>query len=156
MKKILFLLLTSLGLFACNEPTDEQAIKGIEHADLYLNLKDKGFSDESNITDLGVSHVNKKNSFDVDYVVTSYGTSSALYSYTASVNADFDLTRNIEAPQFLAFVSSLPYDGSRPEEIKEWVIKNYNKAKADTIIGGVQFELKTPTPNARVLVVSKE
>lgn len=155
MKKLLFIAIACFFTVACSTG-DDKAIKGLEHSDLYLNLTDKGFVDESIVTDAGVSHKLYKESFGAKYNVVSNGTSKFLYGYTATVNAEFDLTRNLEAPQFLAFVSSLPYDSSRPEEIKEWVMKNYNTAKADTIVGGVQFELKAPTPNARVLVVSKE
>ncbi len=154
MKKILIVLI-GLVLSACSSD-DPQAIKGLEHSDLYLNLKEKGFTDESVVNDMGVSHVSKKELMGANYQVTSFGTSKYLYSYTASVNADYDLSKNVDANQFLQFVTTLPYDGSHPEIIKQWVEKNYNEAQKDTVIGGVKFELKSPTKFVRLLNVSKE
>lgn len=154
MKKLLIVFIGVL-LSACSND-DPKAIKGLEHSDLYLNLKDKGFTDESNVTDLGVSHISQKESFGAKYQVSSIGTSKYLYGYTASVTADYDLSKNIDANQFLQFVTTLPYDGSQPEVIRLWVENNYNETSKDTIIGGVKFELKAPTKFTRLLQVSKE
>lgn len=154
MKRILIVFI-GLILSACSSD-DPKAIKGLEHSDLYLNLKDNGFTDESNVTDAGVSHINKKELFGAQYHVSSIGTSKYLYGYTASVTADYDLSKNTDANQFLQFVTSLPYEGSQPEVIKNWIDKNYNETEKDTVISGVKFELKSPTKFSRLLNISKE
>ncbi|MDK7376158.1 hypothetical protein QP519_11530 [Weeksella virosa] len=155
MKKgIIAFLMTGLLMMSCGVD-DPQAIKGLEHSDLYLNLKSKGFTDEAVIDEQGVSHVSIKELFGANYRVSSNGTSQYLYGYTASVVSDFDLKGNVDARQFFEFLSSLPYDNSSPEVIRQWVSENYNKKESDTVVGGVRFFFTAPSDYARQLVVEK-
>lgn len=68
------------------------------------------------------------------------------------VNTQEDPDRSSE--DFLGFVATLTYDGSKPAEAKSWVIKNIGKS-VSTTFGGMTFELiaNPDAPRARILLI---
>lgn len=58
------------------------------------------------------------------------------------------------AAKFLGFIATMPYDGAEPATARLWVINNISKAKAETTMGNVWFEL-SGDDSLRELIMSK-
>lgn len=58
------------------------------------------------------------------------------------------------AANFLGFVATMPYDGADPAAARLWVATNITKARAETIIGNVWFEL-SGNDSLRELIMSE-
>ena len=59
---------------------------------------------------------------------------------------------NDKSKDFLGYVASIPYEGSKPAEAREW-LKNNIHHNASITIGNVRFEIVANAPRARILNV---
>ena len=57
---------------------------------------------------------------------------------------------NAGAATFLGFVATLPYDGARPNEARQWVEERVTRGGGETTIGAAVFRLSGPQ-DARTL-----
>lgn len=59
-----------------------------------------------------------------------------------------------EARKFLGDVASLPYEGSKPVEARQWVERHVGDDGATTVISGVRFEIKG-LQSGRMLIMER-
>lgn len=134
----------------------DKFISGLAPVDVYLSLEKEGFTTTTNSSEYGNSWTSKQSIYGIDYTVETYSTNS---NNVISVRATaiIDLTqKKIEATQqFLRYISSLPYDGSNPQEAGKWLVDNFNTDKATTTIGGAKFTLSAPSVALRMLTIEK-
>lgn len=70
-------------------------------------------------------------------------------SYTNQSSGD----TNELAIRFLAFIATLPYTNSNPEQAKNWVVENISK-DSKIEINGVSFEMFANSNNLRTLLIT--
>lgn len=178
MKKVaLILLIAILGLIvigalfgdskkapdAVQEPTPEQKlaevvakdfIPGLQPVDVHLSLEERGFKVERVMDQSGITWNCTQEGPSVTYKAEVFGPEvEVLGGVRATVMAD-GANKTAEAGRdFLAYMCSLPYDGSKPEEAKAWLLENYDQETASTTIGTVRFTLHGPSVAYRLLNV---
>ncbi len=133
------------------EPEDT-AIPGLLPVDVYASLEDRGYScgGPEPIGDDEVWWVCEGSDLSAEYVVEIWGpdgSSVRLVEVTA-----YSLDGSPVDESLLAFVATVPYEGSNPEEAKLWVEENMDARRASTEIGGVQYKLYGP-PTGRILEI---
>lgn len=132
-------------------------ISGLAPVDVYLNLEKQGFKTKKQ---LGGEYGNLWTStqsydgMDISVETFSYNTNSVV-SVQASVMVDVNYKNIIAGKQFMRYISSLPYDNSKPDDAVKWVDENYDKDKASTEIGGVRFTIYAPSVAVRMLRIEK-
>lgn len=115
---------------------EQENIPGLAAVDLTANLEDRGFDCTSQL-DLG----NVVYQCDLFHngleEATAYGDSpTELHSVYGLASGDPKVVET-----FLAYIATLPYDGSKPHVARDWVHTNFGKEDAETSIGGVTFQL---------------
>lgn len=60
--------------------------------------------------------------------------------------------KHASASLVLSLVAGIPYDGADSRRASNWAFENYWR-DAQTVIGGVQFDLKSDTPKTRLLTL---
>ncbi len=130
---------------------DGKYIPGLEAVDIYLNLEKKGFKVKHEKNDLqewwNCTSQMDSNDLQVEIFGKSYNKITAVH--VTALNS-FGINNTIK--EFLGYVASLPYSGSKPEEAKKWVENSFN-GNNTTIINGVQFETYAKTPYSRILII---
>lgn len=108
---------------------------------VYTNFEDKGFTVSKNIQTEGtdIQCTLQKSNVKYDVIITGC-TPSKIISIEAMV-IDYSGNNINEVTAFLAFVATLEYENSNPEEARKWVQENINIDGAKTIIGGVTFSI---------------
>jgi hypothetical protein len=121
-----------------NEPT----IPGISAVDVYGNLKNKGFvCSGPDVNEQSAFWACKEETNEHTYIVEILGKSSdkILSIQASSLNMSSKSTKDI-SKDFLAYLSTVTYDNSKPEEVKKFVSNAINKGgKSEIIISGVKF-----------------
>lgn len=122
-----------------------KTIPGLTPVDVYGNLKNKGLrcvgprrsaatgrttwtcsdSDAFNTYDAFIASTNTLNVTIVQATVTS-----SLTRPTAGAPRDY-----------IGYVATIPYRGSRPAAARAWVVRNFSRSHARTTIGRVIFEM---------------
>lgn len=135
------------------EPEAHKLIPGVQPVDVHLSLKQQGFTVEPTYGD-GITWTCKQTHPGVEFRADVYGPEvEKLSLVTATVMADAS-TKTAEAgTNFLAYVCSVPYDGSNPAQAAEWLRTNFNTDSATTTIGPVRFTLRAPSVAYRLLTI---
>lgn len=158
MQKATFvLMLALLGLYGCGPSSPRSdVIPGLAAVDVHGNFTNKGFTLEKRLDPVQSEWRCKDENGTRSMLVEAFGDSPTSLTmvrgtYTGYASGDV----NKEAAEFLGYVSSVPYDGSRPSEARGWVERNIG-SNAKTSIGGVSFELiANPTaPRVRMLMIT--
>lgn len=146
MRKVALLAAVALalvGVAAATALPSAKTLPGIAAVDVYGNLKKQGMKCS------GPKVTSGRSSW------TCRGTTGfvELYAYTAGTGAtrisivQASVAGTLAKPtqgtprDYLAFVATLPYDGSKPAGARSWVARNFTKAHAVTRIGPAVFEL---------------
>ena len=142
-----------------NNVTQQKVIPGLQPVDVYLNMEKNGFETIKNLgSEYGNSWESKKSYDGFDYSVKIFSSNaSTVESIKATAILKDIRSGNIDnSKQFFIYVSSIPYDGSNPAEIKNWLMKNFNKDKTSITISNVKYTLLAPTKMVRTLLIEKE
>ena len=136
--------------------TPRRVLPGLTGVDLHGNLTSKGFKLETlygDSTTPGISWhcTSTQNGCDLS-AAGSGSTASELQSITASVSHRSAGDPLPVAREFLGYIATLEYDGSKPAEAREWVRKHIPENDATTTIGPVRFTIKG-TKWARILIM---
>jgi hypothetical protein len=114
------------------------AIPGLYPVDVYGNLTDKGF--ESTDATEGVYSYEDRNArrqYQVEIFADTPNEVNAVDAMSQRYTpGDPDQT----ARRFLGFVASLPYEGAKPKQARNWVENNVGSTDS-TVINGVKFNL---------------
>ena len=123
---------------------------------VYTNFEEKGFTVSKNIQTEGTDIQCTLQTPNVKYDVIITGcTSSKIISVEAMV-IDYSGKNISEVTAFLAFVATLEYENSNPEEAEKWVKENINVDGAKTIIGGVTFRINFKSKFSKVFSMQIE
>jgi len=132
---------------------EDTAIPGLLPVDVYASLEDRGFScgGPEPIGDAGeVWWVCEGSDLSADYVVEVWGPDGSSVRLVEATAISLDSSPVDES--LLAFVATVPYHGSNPEEAKLWIEESIDAGRASTEIGGVSYELAGP-PTGRILTI---
>lgn len=129
------------------------AIPSLNAADVYLGLKERGFTVEKDLAN-GASFVCSLVSPSLELKAEVSGSSGTEVTLVrAMVMADGATKKAIAGRDFLAFIASVPYANAQPQAAHDWVIQYYDVDGATTTIGGAAFTLKAPSEHYRMLLV---
>lgn len=155
MKKLLLLPFFAI-LFACGTKENENAIKGMQPVDVYMNLEKEGFTTEKSLGGDIKGWTNTKQEVGGMFIVETISSDTkSVESVRATVNADVGTDMNKTLP-FFKYIASLPYEGSDYESTTKWLENNFHKPESDTIVGGVKFTFRNPSQIVKVLMLEKE
>jgi len=120
---------------------NKKYLQGMTAADLHGNLTDRGFKLEKKLSgDFNYWRCTQKTST-YEYEATAYGDSPWKIYKVEAVVLNFSAQSNKKVGRdFLAFIASIPYDGSEPHKANEWVKANVGKATS-IVISNAKFEL---------------
>ena len=137
--------------------TELKYISGLSPTDVYLNMEKQGFKTEKLLSkEYGNMWTNKKTIDGMDYTVQTYSSNiNSVESVRATAMIDVINKDIVATQQFFMFISSLPYEGSEPQNAMDWVKDNFNNDKATITIGDVMFTISAPTKQARMLLMEK-
>ncbi|MGR3790053.1 hypothetical protein ACUXZJ_11435 [Flavobacterium sp. TN-1] len=138
---------------------NDKAIKGLMPVDIYMNLEKKGYQITKNHSAEYGNIINCKNSDSgIDYIVDVYGDNEnpvLEVRATASLNGMDSEKKIIAVKPFIKYISSIPYEGSNPSKISDWLEKNFDNNGASIIVSDVKFTLNAPTKFVRMLNIQK-
>jgi hypothetical protein len=137
---------------------DNKAISGLMPVDVYLNMEKQGFTTTKSFSgEYGNTWESKYTNGGIEYIVSVFSTKSdTVESITATARL-LDLNKNIsETKQFLKYVCSVPYENSNPSQVASWIDTNFSSDKVGTSIGGVKFEIFSPSKFVRMIVIEKQ
>lgn len=136
---------------------EDKFLPGLQPVDVYLNLTKQGFSKKDTFSsEYGNSWVCKLSQAGIDYEVSIYSTDiNKVESVQATAMIDVTRKQIIAVQQFLIFISSVPYDNAKPNEIASWIKQNFNNDKASTVIEKVKFTIYVPSKAVRMLRIEK-
>lgn len=123
-------------------------------ADVYLSLEKEGFTTKKSFSkDNGNLYQCTKKQAGIDYHVGvfSFG-SSDVETVSGTATLEDTVNKNILATKsFIKFVGSIPYEGSNPKMIYEWIDKNFNNDKSTITVSGVAFTIYAPSKFVRMI-----
>lgn len=155
MVKSIRVIYVCLLFLACSVEVFAQYIPGLTAVDVHGNLTNKGFSLNKNLKPGNVYWECKNQNSEHLYHVFIYGdNASNIFQVKATVlNYSSKSTESL-AKDFLGFIATIPYTGSKPNEAKNWVISNINKS-CTTSIAGVTYEIvaNPSSPLCRILII---
>lgn len=139
--------------------SDENAqyIVGLNPVDVYLSLKERGFSVDTDydITN-GTMWTCKYNAKGLDFTVTIFSPHDVDKAQSVRLAIMADPHANLNAgKRIAAFVATLPYDSADRDKARQFVENNYNNDKASIIIGDACFTMYAPSALARMLDIQK-
>jgi hypothetical protein len=154
MQKVAFVfVLGLLGLCGCGPSSPRSdIIPGLAAVDVHGNFTNKGFTLEKRLDPVQSEWRCKDENGKRSMLVEAFGDSATSLTmvrgtYTGHASGGV----NKEAAEFLGYVASIPYDGSRPSEARGWVERNIGSS-ATTSIGDVSFEL-VANRRVRMLII---
>ena len=133
-----------------------KCIPGIVAVDVHGNFTNKGFVLQTELgTELSYWKCVQKTS-EHYFDVTIYGEDP--FRITSIVATALNYTNKSTASvvkDFLSYVATIPYDGSKPIEARQWVFNNIDKG-GSMVIGTVKFEIivNLDSPRTRILEMS--
>ncbi len=158
MKKSIFVLLIVLFTGCGQSQTARlngvfvEVIPGLTASDVHGNFTNKGFVLEKLIdSDYSEWTVAKENS-SFKQTVKAIGVSPSQIVNVIAESMDFDSDEG-RAADFLGYVASIPYKGSKPAEARKWVEDHINE-ESSTDIGGVIFKI-SGNDKVRILAIEK-
>ncbi len=121
--------------------TNKKYLQGMTAADLHGNLTNRSFKLEKKLSgDFNYWRCTQKTST-YEYEATAYGDGPWKIYKVEAVVLNFSVQSNKKVGRdFLAYIASIPYDGSEPRKANEWVKANVGKATS-IVIGNAKFEL---------------
>lgn len=139
--------------------SDENAqyIVGLNPVDVYLSLKERGFSVDTDydITN-GTMWTCKYNAKGLDFTVTIFSPHDVDNAQSVRLAIMADPYANLNAgKKIAAFVATAPYDSADRDKARQFVENNYNNDKASIIIGDACFTVYAPSALARMLDIQK-
>lgn len=139
--------------------SDENAqyIVGLNPVDVYLSLKERGFSVDTDydITN-GTMWTCKYNAKGLDFTVTIFSPHDVDKAQSVRLAIMADPHANLNAgKKIAAFVATAPYDSADRDKARQFVENNYNNDKASIIIGDACFTVYAPSALARMLDIQK-
>lgn len=139
--------------------SDENAqyIVGLNPVDMYLSLKERGFSVDTDydITN-GTMWTCKYNAKGLDFTVTIFSPHDVDKAQSVRLAIMADPHANLNAgKKIAAFVATAPYDSADRDKARQFVENNYNNDKASIIIGDACFTVYAPTAFVRMLDIQK-
>jgi hypothetical protein len=165
MKKLLLPLLVGAIVFylvgkGCgsisSSSNNPKAISGMMPVDVYLNMEKQGFTTDKQLGgEYGNLWLCTKKTDEIDFEVKCF---SHDVSSVETVRADAMITgskRPEALENFITMCATFPYTSAKPDDAKEWVVKNFNNNKATTVINGVRFTIYSPTRFVRMLELEK-
>lgn len=139
--------------------SDENAqyIVGLNPVDVYLSLKERGFSVDTDydITN-GTMWTCKYNAKGLDFTVTIFSPHDVDKAQSVRLAIMADPHANLNAgKKIAAFVATAPYDSADRDKARQFVENNYNNDKASIIIGDACFTVYAPSAFVRMLDIQK-
>jgi hypothetical protein len=137
--------------------TNTQYIGGLNPVDVYLNLKERGFSVDTDydVTN-GTMWTCKYNAKGLDFTVTIFSPHDVDKAQSVRLNIMADPYANLNAgKEIAAFVATIPYDSADRDKARQFVEDNYNKDKASIVIGDACFTMYAPSALVRMLDIQK-
>lgn len=139
--------------------SDENAqyIVGLNPVDMYLSLKERGFSVDTDydITN-GTMWTCKYNAKGLDFTVTIFSPHDVDKAQSVRLAIMADPHANLNAgKKIAAFVATAPYDSADRDKARQFVENNYNNDKASIIIGDACFTVYAPSAFVRMLDIQK-
>lgn len=134
-----------------------QYIVGLNPVDVYLSLKERGFSVDTDydITN-GTMWTCKYNAKGLDFTVTIFSPHDVDKAQSVRLAIMADPHANLNAgKKIAAFVATAPYDSADRDKARQFVENNYNNDKASIIIGDACFTVYAPTALVRMLDIQK-
>lgn len=134
-----------------------QYIGGLNPVDVYLNLKERGFSvdTDSDVTN-GTLWTCKYNAKGLDFNVTIFSPHDVDKAQSVRLTIMADPYTNLNAgKEITAFVATIPYDSADRDKAHKFVEDNYDNDKASTIIGDACFTMYAPSALVRMLDIQK-
>lgn len=133
--------------------TSSSTITGLNPADVYLSLEDRGYTTSKEHSLEGMVWVSSSSDVSMSYTVTMGGKSATsvdlLKAAVVAMNGD-----SIGAGRhMLAFVASVTYSGAEPQRAKDWVLEHFDEDGATTTIGAAKLTIMAPSNLTRMLVM---
>lgn len=177
MRQFLIILFCSVLVLSCTETKKTDSAKtgqgssaeatgiqdnrsrklpGLMFVDVYLNMEEQGFKTTKTFSaDYGNLWECKYDDQGISYSVSVFGKdASTVESVTATATIQDVLNKSILTTKpFFVFVSSLPYDGSNPEQIAQWIDQNFDNDKSTLTVSEVSFTIHAPTKFTRILSI---
>lgn len=140
---------------ATTEKVSYAKIPGLMPVDVYQNMEGKGFTTKKNFSDNGNLWTSTYAGAGISYSVGAFShDASSVESVQATARVTDVTNKNISAAlPFFLFLSSLPYDGSNPTKVGNWLRNNFNNDKSSVTISNVEFTINAPSDFARTLVI---
>ena len=132
-----------------------KGIPGLFAVDVYGIFTNKGFTltEHSSVEQQELWTVRQKTK-EYLFEVGILGTSASNITSVEATALNFSAMDTGEiVKNFFGYVATLPYDGAKPSEAREWVQSNINKT-CHAVFGPVKFELIANSPRARMLLLS--
>lgn len=138
---IVILLLFTFSCSKKNLQNEDKYIPGISAVDLHGNLTNKGFKLEKKLDPKMCYWKCSYHTNEYEYIATAYGDSpTKIYKIEAVVLNYSNKNISSIAKDFLGYIATIPYDGSKPLEAKKWVITNINKNSKKSF-GKVEYQI---------------
>lgn len=138
--------------------TTVKNIPGIQPVDIYGNFEKKGFQVEKQVTSEGATFICTSEEDGIDYEVKAYceeGVSDVISIRLTATRINPQDNSLSDLKPFMYYGCSIPYDGSDPLQVRQFINKNWNNDKASTLISGVKFTIYCPTQFARMIEIEK-
>lgn len=157
-------LIFGIKLCSPSEETFEEGwqdtyIVGLDPENTWLNLKQWGFDVKMKFDkewgntwtcvrhDLGITHT---------VVIYSPKYKTKAQSITMTIQVEPEVADISNGKQFAEKVATVPFDSANIELAKAFVIENYDKDQAMTVIGDARFKISAPSHILRVLTIEKD
>lgn len=129
------------------------SIPGMNPADVYLSLEDRGYTTSKEFNTQRVIWVCSSSDAAMSFVVTMSGKTATTVDLIKAIVLSMDGGSIAPAQHVLAFVASAPYTGAEPQRAKDWVLEHYDQDGATITIGPVKLTIQAPTVQSRILVM---
>lgn len=132
-------------------------IGGLNPVDVYLNLKERGFSVDTDydVTN-GTMWTCKYNAKGLDFTVNIFTPHDVDKAQSVRLTIMADPYANLNAgKEIAAFVATIPYDSADKDKARQFVENNYNNDKATIVIGDACFTMYAPSALCRWLDIQK-
>lgn len=133
---------------------DNRFIPGLAAVDVYGNLTDKGFELKKDFSDPEQAIWRCiERSDDHTMTVEVFGRSPTEIELVRATHLNHAESGSMErGREFIAYVGTLPYDGSQPNRAKTWIARKFGE-NVTKRFGEVEFELIANSPRVRMLLI---
>lgn len=138
------------------EPQRPTTIKGLGAVDVYGNLEDQGLGCRGPIMGVSLAHWQCEGTDGLSQLHVEISGESATQITSVEADVTSPSKNDVLAADFLGYVATIPYRGSRPHEAQSWVESKIGEVDTgvsrEKTIGSVKFRLYGP-PTARILEI---